>query len=406
MERILEGSLARFEVPDLLSFLYMGQRTGVLVLERPDQESKFFLRGGKPVFATSSRQELRLGSMLVRQGRISAERLERALQQQTGGHRLGHVLLSEKILTQDELASYLKVQVSEVIFDTFTWGAGIFSFFEKIPPPSTAVTLEMDPQNLIMEGVRRLDERGRISELLPDLDLVVEAVTNPERVRNTATLTQDEWRVFFLIDGRRTLAEICHLVGNPDEMATLQILHHLVTAKFITLTAAVPEPPAPAATPAAGAPIGTQKVVDGKPPPAEGRASVEFNPGVPGRKVADDTREVVAAQAIPYMGASNRVTVSRLILVLEGKESSFPLTRDSYTLGRHRNNDIVVTDAKVSSFHARIDRAPDGFVLVDLKSRNGSFLNGRRVDTGQLQTGDEVRLGTAKLLYKVDYTSS
>ena len=42
MEKILEGSLAGFEVPDLLAFLGQGGRTGVLVLERPDTETKLF----------------------------------------------------------------------------------------------------------------------------------------------------------------------------------------------------------------------------------------------------------------------------------------------------------------------------------------------------------------------------
>jgi pSer/pThr/pTyr-binding forkhead associated (FHA) protein len=98
--------------------------------------------------------------------------------------------------------------------------------------------------------------------------------------------------------------------------------------------------------------------------------------------------------------------VSRLILVQDGAESSFPLTRDSYTLGRHRNNDIVITDPKVSSFHARIDRGAEGYLVVDLKSRNGCFVNGKRVDTALLRTGDEVRMGMARLVYKVDYSSS
>ncbi|HEY6548859.1 MAG TPA: FHA domain-containing protein, partial [Vicinamibacteria bacterium] len=71
-----------------------------------------------------------------------------------------------------------------------------------------------------------------------------------------------------------------------------------------------------------------------------------------------------------------------------------------------RNNDIVISDPKASSFHARIDRSPDGFVLVDLKSRNGCWLNGKRAETVVLKTGDEVRLGMARLVYKVDYTST
>ena len=48
------------------------------------------------------------------------------------------------------------------------------------------------------------------------------------------------------------------------------------------------------------------------------------------------------------------------------------------------------------------DRTLEGFVLVDLRSRNGSFVNGKRVDAVVLRNGDEVRLGTARLRYKMD----
>src|SRR5262245_11304273 len=131
MLKILDGDLAGFAVPDILSLLHMGQRTGVLVLERSDEESKLFVREGRPVFAVASRSDLRLGSMLVRMGRVPAEELDSLLtRQQKGALRLGEVLLSEKILSSEELASFLKVQVSEVIFDTFTWRQGTFTFYD------------------------------------------------------------------------------------------------------------------------------------------------------------------------------------------------------------------------------------------------------------------------------------
>jgi pSer/pThr/pTyr-binding forkhead associated (FHA) protein len=120
----------------------------------------------------------------------------------------------------------------------------------------------------------------------------------------------------------------------------------------------------------------------------------------------DDTKEIVTPKAVQYLGHVGKVTVSRLNVVVGGKETSYPLTRDTYTLGRHRNNDIVISDPKVSSFHARIDRLPEGFVLVDLKSRNGSYVNSQRIESAQLNTGDEIRLGTAQLMYKLDYVSS
>ena len=115
-------------------------------------------------------------------------------------------------------------------------------------------------------------------------------------------------------------------------------------------------------------------------PPAKPPA-VEFQAGMPKRRMLDDdTHEIVSAEAVRYLAKAKSVIVGRLVLAEKDRpETSYPLTKDSSTLGRHRNNDIVISDPKVSSFHARIDRGEDGHTLVDLKSRNGSYVNGRRV---------------------------
>jgi hypothetical protein len=370
----------------------------VLVLEGRDQESKLFIRSGAPVYATSTREDLRLGRLLARQGRVPAEVIEEALDWQRGnGGRLGQALLAAGILEEGDLAAVLKVQVSEVIFDAFAWAEGSFAFWDRVPPPLTAVTLEMDLQNILIEGVRRLDVRERLASAFPDLDMVVEAIVNAERVKHSVNLTPDEWKVFFLVDGRRTLSEICRLAGAADDQAALQTLYTLSMARFVSVVAGAPAVDDKTPLPALADPHQTQRL---KPP------AVEFAPAVRGPKLEDDTRQIVTPKAVQYLANAQRVTVSRLILVADGRETSFPLSGDTYTLGRHKNNDIAIADPKVSSFHARIDRGPEGFVLVDLGSRNGTFVNGTRIESGLLKTGDEVRLGTARLLYKVDYTSA
>jgi predicted component of type VI protein secretion system len=269
------------------------------------------------------------------------------------------------------------------------------------------VTLEMDLQNLLMEGSRRLDERSRLSEVFPDLNMSVEAMTNPERVKSSVTMTPDEWKVYFLVDGRRSLSEICRLAGNPDELSTLQILHHLVKAKFVAVVNP-PEDETPVPSAEAGG-ISTSKFQDGKavtPASSASGVSVQFQDGGtrPPRPDADDTKEIVSPKAGPYMSNRKQVVSSRLVLVTSEGETSFPLTRDAYTIGRHRNNDIVISDPKVSSFPRPHRPLAEGYVIVDLKSRNGSYINGKRIETGLLKTGDEVRMGTARLAYKVDYT--
>jgi hypothetical protein len=255
----------------------------------------------------------------------------------------------------------------------------------------------------LLEGIRRVDVRPRLSELFPDLTMAVEVAVNPDRVKHTVTLTPEEWNVLFLLDGRRSLGEICRLAGDVDEASTLQTLHALVRARFAIVVP--PPPPGSAGESPVLIPEVDPDATALKSSPSV-RVSVEFSSGMRSAKLIDDTNEIVTPKAVAYLSNTGKITVARLLLVADGRETSFPLGRDTYTLGRHRNNDIVISDPKVSSFHARIDRGSEGFTLIDLKSRNGTFLNGRRIETGALSTGDEVRLGTAKLLYKVDYTSA
>jgi len=74
----------------------------------------------------------------------------------------------------------------------------------------------------------------------------------------------------------------------------------------------------------------------------------------------------------------------------------WPLRRDPVTLGRAADCDIVLLERQISRYHARIECDADGYVLRDLGSKNGTFVNGERV-RGQLyrlHDGDELSLAT------------
>ena len=78
-----------------------------------------------------------------------------------------------------------------------------------------------------------------------------------------------------------------------------------------------------------------------------------------------------------------------------------PLTLQTTTLGRRRGNSIVLRDAKVSRRHAEIRRQDGNFVLQDLNSRNGTFVNDQRISTAvALQPGDEIRVGDTVLRFE------
>lgn len=410
MDPSFQGLLSRVEVPDLLTFVNLCRRTGVLELDREGQNTRLFLREGQPVFANSDKQGLRLGDMLLRMGKVSQKDMDRCVaRHRAGGHRLGQVLVAEGLLKEADLSTFLRVQVSEVVFDTFSWGAGRFAFYDDVVPPPDTVTLEMDIQNLLMEGVRRLDERDRLQDVFPDLDVAVEALANPERVRENLTLTPEEWQIFFLVDHRRTIREVCQLAGNPDELATLEILQRLLSANLIERTQAQ----APVA-PAEPAPdhLSTVKHKTLGPPtvpptpapdPAGAASAAPVSPSIPtpprARERGDEeTASIVSPAAVRYT-AQMLAIAARLVIERDGRKISFPLSRGTYTLGRSPKNDIALDDGMVSQFHARVDRTREGFTLVDLKSTNGTVVNAQRVASHPLAPGDIIQVGESKLTY-------
>jgi pSer/pThr/pTyr-binding forkhead associated (FHA) protein len=68
------------------------------------------------------------------------------------------------------------------------------------------------------------------------------------------------------------------------------------------------------------------------------------------------------------------------------------------TVGRATRADFIVDAALVSRIHCRITAADDKLEVVDLKSTNGTYVNGRRVQRAELQSGDRLRVGRVELV--------
>ena len=66
------------------------------------------------------------------------------------------------------------------------------------------------------------------------------------------------------------------------------------------------------------------------------------------------------------------------------------LRDDVTTIGRNSDSDIMIDNAGVSAHHARIIKEGDVFIIEDTESRNGTFVNGKRVSRQLLSEGDEV----------------
>ena len=84
--------------------------------------------------------------------------------------------------------------------------------------------------------------------------------------------------------------------------------------------------------------------------------------------------------------------------VLQGSETTFRLGSGSIkTVGRAPRADFVVDAALVSRVHCRLTATDDRLEVVDLKSTNGTFVNGKRVQKAHLSAGDRLRVGRVEL---------
>jgi pSer/pThr/pTyr-binding forkhead associated (FHA) protein len=77
----------------------------------------------------------------------------------------------------------------------------------------------------------------------------------------------------------------------------------------------------------------------------------------------------------------------------------FELTGQSMTMGREPDNDIIVENLLVSGYHARIDPAGREYILTDLQSKNGTFVNGERVTSTKLKDGDQILVGKHTIVF-------
>jgi pSer/pThr/pTyr-binding forkhead associated (FHA) protein/Zn-dependent protease with chaperone function len=118
------------------------------------------------------------------------------------------------------------------------------------------------------------------------------------------------------------------------------------------------------------------------------------------RAVRKSETEVMAMnEPLTQPDPENQTNLALLLVTIDKKESHF-LRHQRTRIGRNRDNDIVVSNDRVSRYHAEILREGDNLSIVDLGSRNGVRLNGWRISTpAELKPGDIIRIGAQEFTF-------
>lgn len=234
---VLAGCLGEIAIPDLLSFLNMFRKTGILNFQLKGGSKELFFHQGEIFSASSTFPEHNLGEILYELGKIDRERLHHARQLIGQYGSLGRVLVEKGVLGAKDLWQACRHQAEAIVYHLFTCSEGGYAFRAQPLHDRQNAPLAMSTQNLIMEGLRRVDERSLFMRRIGSLDAVAVPVNPPDESLGGAELA-----LYQLIHRERyPVRELLRLCGH-GEFDGLRLLYRLLEKSMVRLDAGVPAP--------------------------------------------------------------------------------------------------------------------------------------------------------------------
>ena len=213
----IKGSLKEASLADVCQLLALGRKTGCLSVTDRSRFGQIYFEKGRITYSRILNRRDRLGDLLVREGQITTEQLSTALELQTQqpDQKLGEVLVAQGMITQDELTRVIRFQIDEAIYHLFTWSRGSFYFEADSRPEGADIVVSINPDSLLLEAARRVDEWSLIEKKIPSLDLIFQI--DHERTREAfSELSPEQQRILTLLDGSHSVQEIADETGMPE----------------------------------------------------------------------------------------------------------------------------------------------------------------------------------------------
>ncbi len=229
----IKGSLKEASLPDVVQLLYLGRRTGCLALADRQNFGTIYFDEGKIVYAAIVNRRDRIGELLHRSGRVSLDQLQQAVERQadTPDRKLGDILVETGTITQGDLETQMRIQIEEAVYYLFTWSQGTFNFEAGVRPEGQSFLVRINPEVLLLEGARRVDEWSLIEKKVPSFDLVFD-LDRTHLEESAPALTDAQQLLLSLLDGKRDVQQLVDESG-LSEFDVGKALFGLITAGFV-----------------------------------------------------------------------------------------------------------------------------------------------------------------------------
>jgi hypothetical protein len=193
---------------DLLQFLAAGRKSGTLKFDRGKITKQVYFKNGMIVGSKSNDPREYLGQVLLHYGKVDDAQLKAAREvQRTSGAKLGEVLVEQGFLTEEEVIEILKTRTLDAIYDLFMWNEGDFEFYDEDLSSDELLLIEVEPTNVIMEGIYRIDEFARYRTLVPSDRAILELAAGWTA---SLKLGKEFRQILYFVEKRMSVKEICY----------------------------------------------------------------------------------------------------------------------------------------------------------------------------------------------------
>ena len=203
------GDLSRTALPEMLHTIYLHRVPGVIEASRGDVVKRIFLRDGSVIHASSTDPQDRLGRHLLRKGLVSQEQFDSTMdERQQSVQRYGEVLVERDVLTPAALYESIQEQMRGIVWSLFSWSKGQVSFSIGEFEEGEMIRIHLPMRQVILQGIKRAPDAKALVARLGRKETVFVPTWATEALIEVA-LNADELTLLRLIDGRRSLYELC-----------------------------------------------------------------------------------------------------------------------------------------------------------------------------------------------------
>src|SRR5258706_6454439 len=218
----LKGTLKDFSLADIFQLIGIQRKTGVLTLKSEKEVVTVSFVEGNVVSADALHRRLedRIGTVLVKSGRINENQLQEALRiQKSTLKRMGNILVESKFIDPEGLREALRIQISQMLYRLFRWHDGEYDFSqeEKVDYDKEYV-VPMSAESILMEGARIIDEWPMIEKGIRSFNAVYRhanveiasaskggAAGADDQAARAVTPSDEERKDLHLVDGHRSV---------------------------------------------------------------------------------------------------------------------------------------------------------------------------------------------------------